>query len=86
MSDLISRSALIKEIEDIHVSMSGIRCGKGMMLRFMHLYMELVLKTIIGQPTAFELEKVLEELEEAEKYHCSHCIDAAIDIVKEGVK
>lgn len=64
MSDLISRSELIKEINGIYLRVSGVRSGKGILSKCMDSYKELVIKIIKEQPTAFDAEKVVEQLEE----------------------
>lgn len=64
MSDLISRSELIKEINGIYLRVSGVRSGKGILSKCMDSYKELVIKIIKEQPTAFDTEKVVEQLEE----------------------
>lgn len=64
MSDLISRSELINEINGIYLHVSGVRSGKGILSKCMDSYKELVIKTIKEQPTAFDTEKVVQQLEE----------------------
>ena len=67
MSDLISRSALKKEIEGIYLHVSGVRSGKGILAKCMDSYKELVIKMIDEQPTAYNVDAVVAELEEKRK-------------------
>ena len=82
MSDLISRSELIKHFEAIQQEEHCVG------LEFIAMIDE-----IKGQPTAYDVDKVIEELEEAkhEIYlydvdleYCQNRIDKAIEIVKQG--
>lgn len=92
MSDLISRSALIKKLE----SMSSDNDVRNNSHQF--TYKELVY-IICNQPTAYDVDKVVEELKE--KLTCEDCgtcgycqntwcpmelldADEAIDIVRKG--
>lgn len=51
MSDLISRSALIKNIKGIYIRVAGIRSGKGILSTWMNAYREKILSVIREQPT-----------------------------------
>ncbi len=62
-NDLISRSELAKEIDSLRVSITGLRAGKGILLKFMDEYKKSVLKCIEEAPTAYDVDKVCEELE-----------------------
>ena len=96
MSDLISRSALKKEIEGIYLHVSGVRSGKGILAKCMDSYKELVIKIIDEQPTAYDVEKVVAELEEYKKWYETHGCNAdlnrgiigatnhAVDLVRKG--
>lgn len=89
MSDLISRSALIKEIEGMYLSISGIRSGKGILLKMMEAYKKYILDVINEQPTAYDVDKVVEELrKESYQEFCDspRIVDLkdVIDIVKRG--
>lgn len=37
-NDLISRKALMEEIESLYMSITGLRAGKGVILKFMEEY------------------------------------------------
>ena len=62
--DLISRSALIEEIESLTMQITGIRSGKGVLSECMKEYKKSILRIIEEQPTAYNVEKVVAELEE----------------------
>ena len=64
MGDLISRSALIEEIESLTMQITGIRSGKGVLSECMKEYKKSILRIIEEQPTAYDVEKVVEQLEE----------------------
>jgi hypothetical protein len=64
MDDLISRSALLEEIESLHVTVTGLRTGKGILRRFAKQYKESVLRIISEQPTAYNVNKVMEKINE----------------------
>lgn len=53
-NDLISRKALIEEIDSLYMSITGMRAGKGVLLKFMEEYKKSVLKCIDDAPTAYE--------------------------------
>ena len=67
MSDLISRSALLDEIESLSVHITGLRSGKDVLADCMKEYKKSVLRIIDEQPTAYDAEKVVAELEEAQE-------------------
>ena len=91
MSDLISRSALIEEIKSLSIVLGGKQI-------FSDNAKDSVLRTIDEQPTAYDIDKVVEELEsDAERWEDSgkeykdRCEIAvgrglrnAIEIVKHG--
>ena len=79
MSRLIDADALFKAITDGKYTTGNI-------------FKDMELQQFINkQPTAYDVEKVVAELEEEkeivkeyEKYHCSVRLDKAIDIVRKG--
>lgn len=97
-NDLISRKALMEEIESLYMSITGLRAGKGVILKFMEEYKKSVLKCIDEQPTAYDVDAVCEEIkkrkkkfrEYGEKYNDGEGISAAeacagdIEIVRNG--
>ena len=86
MSDLISRSELKKEIKGIYINVGFVRSGKEIFAKFMDSYKELMLEVIDNQPTAYDIDKVIEELESDERHTFDGCINKryAIEIVKQG--
>lgn len=93
MSDLISRSAVMKEIESLSMRITGLRAGKGVLVEVMNEYRKSVLRIIDEQPTAYNVDAVVEELKslsnaEADYYYASSndVIDreTTIEIVREG--
>lgn len=60
MGDLISRSALKEEIESLHITITGLRAGKGILQDFANQYKESILRIIDEQPAAY-VDKVVEE-------------------------
>ena len=88
MSDLISRSEMIKAIEEHYINLTNDNVPRSIQ----DFYSEMQ-KLVNNQPTAFDTEKVVEELEslsnaEADYYYArsNDVIDRedAIDIVKKG--
>ena len=75
--DLISRKALIEEIQSFRCSITGLRAGKGVLAHAADEYRKSVSRIIDEQPTAFDKEKVIDELREelnlsdAEKERCA---------------
>lgn len=65
--DLISRKALMEEIQSFRCSITGLRAGKGVLAHAADEYRKSILQIIEDQPTAFNKEKVIEELESWEK-------------------
>ena len=60
--DLISRETLIEEIMSFRCSLTGLRSGKGMLALVADQYRKSILQIIEDQPTAFDKEKVIEEI------------------------
>ena len=65
--DLISRKTLIEEIMSFRCSLTGLRSGKGMLALVADQYRKSILQIIEDQPTAFNKEKVIEEIKSWEK-------------------
>ena len=63
--DLISRESLIEEIMSFRCSLTGLRSGKGMLALVADQYRKSILQIIDDQPTAFDKEKVMDELQNA---------------------
>ena len=60
--DLISRKALLEEIRSFRCSITGLRAGKGVLASAEDEYRKSILQIIEDQPTAFDKEKVTQEL------------------------
>lgn len=80
MDDLISRSALLDEIESLSVHITGLRSGKGVLADCMKEYKKSVLRIIDEQPTAYDVGKVVAELEERKNEYELHSENAPDDI------
>ena len=85
MSDLISRSGLLKEIEKYKFGAISNDAER-------EYIKKTILDFIICQPTAYDIDKVVEELEELKAYAVyedinadTKWLDKAIEIVKHGV-
>ena len=87
MSDLISRSELLEEIKSLSIVLNGKQI-------FSDDAKDTVLRIINEQPTAYNIDKVVEELEKledkgsvtkTEMLITKACVDKAIEIVKHGV-
>lgn len=61
-NDLISRKTLMEEIDSLYMSITGLRAGKGVILKFMEEYKKSVLKCVDEAPTAYDVDAVCEEL------------------------
>lgn len=66
--DLISRKALLDEVKSFQCSITGLRAGKGVLARAADEYRESILKIIEDQPTEFDKEKVIEQLNRCRIY------------------
>lgn len=68
-NDLISRKALMKEINSLYMSITGLRAGKGVLLKFMEEYKKSVLKCIDDAPTSYDVDVVCKQLDKASDYY-----------------
>lgn len=82
--DLISRKALLEEIRSFRCSIMGIRAGKGVLDRAVDKYRESILQVIEDQTTAFDKEKVIEELKEEGCIIDDEKGNRAVEIVEKG--
>ena len=84
---LIDADKLIEELKSSQLCIAGLREHKSFLGQTMTRYEKFIIRTIEEQPTAFDVDKVVEELEEesilAEK-KVVVCLDDAIEIVKAG--
>ena len=92
MNDLISRKAVMEEIESLTVRITGLRSGKGALAEFMREYKKSVLRIIDEQPVAYDVDAVVEQLEKHRGEFKSRNIvplvnmDYAVAIVRRGGK
>lgn len=82
--DLISRKALLEEIRSFRCSIMGLRAGKGVLDRAVDKYRESILQVIEDQTTAFDKEKVIEELKEEGCIIDDEKGNRAVEIVEKG--
>ncbi|WP_419079232.1 hypothetical protein [Sellimonas intestinalis] len=66
--DLISRKVLLDEVKSFRCSITGLRAGKGVLARAADEYRKSILKIIEDQPTEFDKEKVIEQLNRCRIY------------------
>lgn len=59
---LIDADLLTEEIESLRCTLTGLRAGKGVLARAADEYRKSILQIISDQPTAFDKERVIEEL------------------------
>lgn len=59
---LIDADRLEEEINSLRCALTGLRAGKGVLARAADEYRKTILQIIDDQPTAFDKEKVIEEL------------------------
>lgn len=84
-NDLISRKALIEEIDSLYMSITGLRAGKGVLLKFMEEYKKSVLKCIDEAPTAYDIDTVCEEISNVSHGYLNvETEEEIIEIVKNG--
>lgn len=61
---LIDADMLMKEIRNFRCSITGLRAGKGVLAHAADEYRKSILQIIDDQPTAFDKEKVIEEIKD----------------------
>ena len=88
MSDLISRSALLKEVKSLTVTVMGLRAGKGILHKYAKQYKDTLLRIINEQPTIevtpvvygkwipFTLREA--DAEEKEAFGCNKMLDCRL--------
>ncbi|MBQ8279728.1 MAG: hypothetical protein IJZ23_07800 [Roseburia sp.] len=67
---LIDAEALIEEIKTLQVFVTGLRAGKGILNEYAKQYRESILRIIGEQQTAYDTEKVVEQIR---REHCGRC-------------
>ena len=82
---LIDADLLTEEIKSLRCTLIGLRAGKGILARAADEYQKSILQIIDDQSTAFDKEKVIEELEDYlfEKY-CVEGDEKIAGIVEKG--
>lgn len=90
-NDLISRKALMEEIDSLYMNITGLRAGKGVLQKYMEEYKKSVLKCIEEAQTAYDVDAVCKEL--LSESICAKAgeeifvkLDRAMDIVRNGGK
>lgn len=82
--DLISRKALLEEIRSFRCSITGLRAGKGVLAHAADEYRESILRIIEEQPTAFDKEKVIDQLKEEGCIIDDEAGNRLVEIVEKG--
>lgn len=82
--DLISRKLLAEEIESLGMTITGLRTGKSIVQEVLTEYKKSVLRIIEEQPTAFDKEKVIEELKEEGCIVDDDAGNRAVEIIEKG--
>lgn len=60
--DLISRKAVMDEINSLTVTITGLRAGKGVLSQYAEEYKKSVLRILDEARTAYDVDKVVERL------------------------
>lgn len=89
-SDLISRSALLEEINNFSMRITG--STNAMAITIMEETKKSIAKMIDEQPTAYDVDKVVEQLKKRymemidgkRKLSISHFFEYAVDLIKSG--
>lgn len=86
MNDLISRSALLGELKDFRMTITG--SANAMALVVMDETKKSIMRIIEEQPTAYERNKVIEQIdgimEDDSIRFCDQAVNAAKNIVNNG--
>ena len=82
--DLISRKALLEEIQSFRCSITGLRAGKGVRASAADEYRKSILQIIEDQPTAFDKEKAIDELKEEGCIIDDEAGNRAVEIIERG--
>lgn len=65
--DLISRKALLEEIQSFRCSITGLKAGKGVLARAADEYQRSILQIVEDQPTVFDEEEWRKAMEKKEE-------------------
>lgn len=86
MDDLISRSALLEELKDFRMTITG--SANAMALMVMDETKKSIMRMIEEQPTAYDKDKVVEQIdsimEDESIRFCNQAVNVAKRIVKNG--
>lgn len=85
---LIDADLLAEEIESFRCTLTGLRNGKGLLARAADEYRKSILQVIEDQPTAFDKEKMIEEIkgimdDESIRF-VNQAVNRTIEIVEKG--
>lgn len=87
MGRLIYADALIEEIKSLQVFVTGLRAGKGILNEYAKQYRESLLRIVDEQPTAYNVDAVVAELNElsiqSDGFFMNYT-EEAVDLVKRG--
>ena len=82
---LIDADMLMKEIQSFRCSITGLRAGKGVLAHAADEYRKSILQIIDDQPTAFDKEKVIEEIRNVPYgYYNVEVENEIVEIVEKG--
>lgn len=82
--DLISRKVLLEEIRSFRCSITGLRAGKGVLASAADEYRKSILQIIKDQPTAFDKEKVIDQLKEEGCIIDDESGNRAVELIEKG--
>lgn len=72
--DLISRKALMEEINSLRISITGLRAGKCVLANFLKEYKKSILKCIDEAPTAYDTDEICEKIDNTiANFDCRIC-------------
>ncbi len=85
MDDLISRKTVMDEIKSLTISIAGLRAGKGVLAKFEEEYRKSILRIIDEAPTAYDVEAVLNQLNDVLCDEISQPVaDDVVNIIRGG--
>ena len=72
---LIDVDKLIEELKSSQYYIAGLRCNKSILGQTMTQYAKMINKTIKEQPTAFDVDRVVEQLEDEKMWYETHGVN-----------
>ena len=81
---LIDADLLTEEIESLRCTLTGLRAGKGVLARAADEYRKSILQIISDQPTAFDKEKVIDQLKEEGCVIDDEAGNRSVEIIEKG--